>query len=131
MERYQYLLLMAGCLAVTLPLEFLLHARVYRRPMLLLRALPPVVLVFVGWDLLGIHRDHWSYNPAYVTGVDLPGRMPVEELVFFLVIPVCGLLTYEAVGDVLLRLRRRRGRTSEPGPVQSTSPASQGGGRDA
>jgi lycopene cyclase domain-containing protein len=126
-ERYQYLLLMAGCLAITLPLEFLLHARVYRRPTLLLRALPPVVLVFVGWDLLGIHRDHWSYNPAYVTGVDLPGRIPVEELVFFLVIPICGLLTYEAVGDVLLRLRRRRDRGREQDPLKSTSAARPGG----
>lgn len=108
MERYQYLLLMAGCLAVTLPLEFLLHARVYRRPTLLLRALVPVVLLFTAWDLLGIHRGHWSYNPAYVTGIDLPGGMPLEELVFFVVVPICGLLTYEAVGDVLLRVRQRR-----------------------
>ena len=31
-DRYQYLLLMAGCLLITLPLEFVLRARVYRRP---------------------------------------------------------------------------------------------------
>ena len=33
--------------------------------------------------------------------------MPVEELVFFVVVPICGLLTYEAVGYVLTLLRRR------------------------
>jgi hypothetical protein len=27
--------------------------------------------------------------------------MPIEELVFFIVVPICGLLTYEAVGQVL------------------------------
>ena len=26
--------------------------------------------------------------------------MPIEELVFFIVVPICGLLTYEAVGQV-------------------------------
>ena len=34
--------------------------------------------------------------------------MPIEELVFFIVIPICGLLTYEAVGYVLRRLSARR-----------------------
>jgi len=105
-DRYQYLLLMAGCLAITLPLEFVLRARVYRRPGLLVTALVPIVVVFSVWDLVGIWRDHWSYNQAYVTGLDLPGGMPIEELVFFVVVPICGLLTYEAVGWVLSVLRR-------------------------
>lgn len=110
MERYQYLILMGLCVLITLPLEFVFRARVYRRPRLLVRALVPVVLVFSIWDVVGIWRDHWTYNTAYVTGVELPLRMPLEELVFFMVIPVCGLLTYEAVGTVLAWSRRWRRR---------------------
>jgi lycopene cyclase domain-containing protein len=112
---------MAGCIAITLPLEFVLRARVYRRPGLLVTALVPVVVAFSAWDLVGIHRDHWSYNPAYVTGLELPGRMPIEELVFFVVIPICGLLTYEAVGFVLGLLRRdpRRARAATPGDADA------------
>lgn len=101
--RAEYLLLMAGCVLITLPLEFFLGARVYRRPLMLLRALVPVVVIFSLWDVLGIHRDHWTYNPDYVTGWHLPGQMPIEELVFFIVIPLCGLLTFEAVGAILRR----------------------------
>ena len=41
-DRYQYLLLMAGCLIVTLPLEFVFGARVWRRPLRLLIALAGV-----------------------------------------------------------------------------------------
>jgi hypothetical protein len=41
--------------------------------------------------------------------------MPIEELVFFIVVPICGLLTYEAVGHVLRRTRRRS-QISEAGP---------------
>jgi hypothetical protein len=33
--------------------------------------------------------------------------MPIEELVFFIVVPICGLLTYEAVGQVQRRIRGR------------------------
>lgn len=109
-DRYQYLLLMAGCLLITLPLEFVLSARVYRRPRRLLLSLLPVLVLFVAWDILGIVRGHWRYSADYTTGILLPARVPLEELVFFLVIPVCGLLTYEAVGTVLGRVRQWRGR---------------------
>jgi lycopene cyclase domain-containing protein len=107
MHQFQYLLLMAGCLLITLPLELVLEARVYARWRLMLLALLPAVLVFVVWDLVGIIRLHWTYNPEYISGVHL-WVMPLEELVFFIVIPICGLLTYEAVGTVLRRLRERR-----------------------
>lgn len=109
MDRYQYLVLMGLCLLVTLPLELLFGARVYRRPRTLLLALVPVVALFSVWDVVGIVRDHWTYNQRYVTGIELPLRMPLEELVFFIVIPICGLLTYEAVGTVLGWIRRWRG----------------------
>lgn len=107
LDSWQYLLVMAGCLLVTLPLEFVLNARVYRRWRLLLWSLLPVAAVFVVWDVIAIARGHWWYSPRYTTGILLPGGLPLEELVFFLVIPVCGLLTYEAVGTVLGRLRAR------------------------
>jgi lycopene beta-cyclase len=104
-DQYQYLLLMAGCLVVTLPLEFVFGARVWRQPRRLLFALVPTVIVFAVWDIAAIARDHWSFNSRYVTGRRLPGNLPVEELAFFVVIPICGLLTLEAVRRILERAR--------------------------
>lgn len=96
-DRYQYLLLMAACLLLTLPLELVIGARVYRRPRRLLAAVLPVVAAFMVWDAVAIHREHWTFSPRYTTGWLLPGGIPVEELAFFVVVPICGLLTYEAV----------------------------------
>ena len=120
-HRYQYLLLMAGCLAITLPLEVVLRARVYRRPRRLALALLPVLVVFVAWDVLGIVRGHWTYSERYTTGVLLPLDVPLEELVFFVVVPVCGLLTYEAVGTVLALGRRWTGRGATPAAGPGTA----------
>lgn len=107
-DHYQYLILMALCLLVTLPLEFVLGARVYRRFRSAAVALLPVVVVFTVWDIVGIRHHDWSYNAQYITGARLIFGMPIEELVFFVVVPICGLLTYEAVGHVLERARQRR-----------------------
>ena len=102
-DRFQYLILMGLCLVITLPLEFVFGARVWRRPRRLLAAMAIPVVLFVVWDIIAIARDHWTYNPRYVTGWELPFALPVEELAFFLVIPICSLLTLEAVRRVLDR----------------------------
>jgi lycopene cyclase domain-containing protein len=102
----QYLMLLVLCLVITLPLELIFGARVYRRPGRLLLTLLPVVLLFAAWDLLGILRDHWRYNPDFVTGLRV-GLIPIEELAFFVVIPICGLLTYGAVGELLTKITKR------------------------
>jgi lycopene beta-cyclase len=115
LDQFQYLVLMACCLLITLPLEFVLSARVYRRAAGLAFALIPVIIIFSVWDIVGILRDHWSYSPLFTTGWKLVFGMPIEELIFFIVVPICGLLTYEAVGQVLSRLRRRS-RMGETGP---------------
>ena len=101
MDEFQYLALMGACLVVTLPLELVLGARVWRRPGRLLRALIPTVIVFLAWDMLAIARHHWGFNPRYVTGWSLPADVPIEELAFFIAIPICGLLTLEAVRRLL------------------------------
>ncbi len=100
--RATYLWLMAGCLLVTLPLELAFGARVYRRPRRWLATLGPVFLAFALWDWLAIRRGHWSYSPRFTSGIVWLG-LPVEELAFFLVIPICSLLTLEAVRRVLNR----------------------------
>ena len=117
MDHYQYLMLMACCLAVTAPLE-LLGARVYRQPARLARAVLPVAAAFLAWDAAAIAAGVWTYNPRYVTGLRLPLRVPVEELVFFLVVPVCGILTYGCVQALLTRAGLPRARAGRRGTAR-------------
>jgi lycopene cyclase domain-containing protein len=100
MDRWQYLIVLGACLAITAPLE-LLGAGVYRQAWRTAGAVLPVAAVFAVWDAVAIAAHVWTYNPSYVTGFQLPGQMPVEELLFFVVIPLCGLLTYNAVDTIL------------------------------
>ena len=107
MDHWQYLFVLAACLAITAPLEFLGEG-VYRQAWRAACAVLPVAGVFVAWDVIAIAGHVWTYNSRYVTGLQLPGGMPIEELLFFVVVPLCGLLTYNAVTGILERLRRRR-----------------------
>jgi lycopene cyclase domain-containing protein len=97
--RAVYLLVLLACLVGTAPLELVLHTRVYRRWRRLLLTLLPVFVVFTAWDVLAIRAGHWAYDPRQTTGVHL-GNVPLEELLFFLVIPTCSILALEAVRSV-------------------------------
>jgi len=99
-RHLSYLAVLAFCLLGTLPLELWLGVRVYRRPRRLLLTLLPVVAVFYLWDVYAIAADHWSFDPAQTVGLVLPGGVPVEELLFLVVVPTCAVLAFEAVRRV-------------------------------
>jgi lycopene cyclase domain-containing protein len=100
MARVTYLAVLGTCLLCTLWLEPALHVGVLRRWRRLLATLVPVAVIFAGWDVLAIRAGHWSYDASQLIGVTLPGRLPLEELAFFAVVPLCAILGFEAVRKV-------------------------------
>jgi len=100
MGHLTYLGLLVGCVLVTAPLELVLRVRVYARWRRLLLAVLPEFVVFVTWVLYAIAQGHWNYDGDLTLGVRLPGGIPVEEVLFFLVVPLCSVLALEAVRKV-------------------------------
>ncbi|MET0740011.1 MAG: lycopene cyclase domain-containing protein [Candidatus Nanopelagicales bacterium] len=100
MSHFAYIGVLACCLLGTVWLEVVLRTRVYRRWRRLLLTLLPVVAVFVAWDVYAIAAHHWSFSSDQVTGIRLPGDLPLDELLFFVVIPICAVLAFEAVRAV-------------------------------
>lgn len=103
MRHLTYLGVLAACLACAVWLEPALRVGVLRQGRRLLLTLAPVVAVFVVWDVVAITAGQWSYDPAQLVGITLPGRLPLEELLFFIVVPLCAVLSFEAVRRVLGR----------------------------
>jgi lycopene beta-cyclase len=97
---------MALCVLVTIPLEVVVGARVYRQARRAAIAIVPIVAAFALWDIVAIARHEWWFADRYVTGLRL-GSLPIEELVFFVVVPLCTVLTFEAVQRVVGRVARR------------------------
>ena len=100
MAHLAYLGVLGLCLAGTGWLEIVVRTRVYRRWRRLLLTIGPVLVLFFCWDVYAIARDHWTFDPGRTTGVVVPGGVPVEEVLFFVVVPVCAVLAFEAVRAV-------------------------------
>jgi lycopene cyclase domain-containing protein len=99
--RFAYVGVLLACLVAALWLEPVLRVNVLRRWRRLALTVLPVAAVFTLWDAAAIATGHWTFDPAQIVGVRLPGGVPLDELLFFLVVPVCAVLGFEAVRAVL------------------------------
>ena len=100
MRHLTYLAVLASCLCGALWVEPVLRVNVFRRWRRLAVTVAVVVVLFGAWDVAAIAAGHWRYDPAQIIGVRLPGRLPIEELLFFVVVPVVSILGFEAVRAV-------------------------------
>ena len=98
--RFSYVAILAFVLVGCLWLEVALRTRVLRRWRRLLLSLAPVAVVFLLWDAYAVANGHWHFDQARILGILLPGSVPLDELLFFLVIPIASILTLEAVRSV-------------------------------
>ena len=108
LQHWAYVAMLAFCLAGTLPLVPAFRLRVLRQPGRLLLTILAAGTPFLAWDLYATAAGHWRFDAAQTLPWRVAG-LPLEEIAFFVVIPLVTVLTFEAVGAV-----RRPDRTSGP-----------------
>lgn len=100
MGHYSYVAILVFVLVGSGWLEWALRTRVFRRPRRLLLTVLPATIPFLIWDAYAISQGHWWFDTDRILGLYLPGEIPVDELLFFIVIPIASVLTLEAVRSV-------------------------------
>lgn len=97
MQQLTYVAMLVFVVVATLPLEVFLRVGVYTR----LRRLGLVVLCagapFALWDVAATLAGHWEFDISQTLGIVLPGGLPLEEVLFFVVVPLASVMTLEAV----------------------------------
>jgi lycopene cyclase domain-containing protein len=113
LEHWSYVAMLAFCLVGTLPLVPAFALRESLPPGRLLLTVAAAGSPFLVWDLYATRAGHWRFD----AGQTLPWRvagLPLEEIAFFVVIPLVSVLTYEAVLAVGRRDRSPRPRERRP-----------------
>ena len=106
-QHWSYVAMLAFCLAGTLPLIVAFRLRVSRQPARLLLTILVAGTPFLVWDLYATSAGHWRFDAAQTLPWRIAG-LPLEEIGFFVVIPLVSVLTYESVRVVRSRGARRR-----------------------
>jgi lycopene cyclase domain-containing protein len=109
LQHWSYVAMLVFCLAGTLPLVPAFRLQALRQPRRLLLTIVAAGSPFLVWDLYATRTGHWRFDAAQTLPWRVAG-LPVEEVIFFVVIPLASVLTYEAVRVVRRRDRVRRAR---------------------
>ena len=81
-------------------LEFVLKTSVLRRWKRALLSILPIALFFLVWDAYAIAQGHWFFDREQILGIYGPLNIPLEEYLFFMVIPMAAIFTIEGVTTV-------------------------------
>jgi lycopene cyclase domain-containing protein len=94
--KSEYFIVLLIAFAVPFIKSFSKEIGFYRYPVRLIYAIGFPFIVFIAWDVFAVSRGHWSFNENYTTGFRI-FSLPVEEILFFIIIPFCALFTWEVV----------------------------------
>jgi lycopene cyclase domain-containing protein len=92
-EQYTYLLILLFSIAGPLILSFDKKVAFYKEWKFLLPAIILPAVLYITWDRFFTLEGIWSFNERYITGLWV-FDLPVEEVLFFLVVPYCCLFIY-------------------------------------
>ena len=63
-------------------------------------------IFYIVWDSFFTERGVWSFNEQYITGIKLY-NLPIEEVLFFFVVPYCCFFVYACVRTYFPAIKNR------------------------
>ena len=105
MQKLGYFAMLIFTIFGSFWLEIFIKVKVLKRIKLALKVITPVALLFLIWDAYAIKRGHWHFDTSQIVGIYGPGKIPIEEYLFFLIVPIAAIMTIEAV----IKVRKQYG----------------------
>jgi len=81
-------------------LEIALKVGVLLRIKRVILSVLPISSLFLLWDAYAISKGHWFFDRDQMLGIVGPLNIPLEEYLFFIVIPMAAIMTIEGVTTV-------------------------------
>jgi lycopene cyclase domain-containing protein len=88
-------------------LDFVFKMGVLRRIKRVALSVLPISTLFLIWDAYAISKGHWFFDPEQTLGIYGPFDIPLEEFLFFTIIPLAAIMTIEAVTTVNKHWKQR------------------------
>jgi len=94
MSKYMTALILAGILPFIL--SFYPRLKFWQNLRPLISSIGLIVVIFGIWDIFAVYRGHWYFNPQGVWNFRII-NLPIEEVLFFVIIPFCCIFTWETI----------------------------------
>jgi lycopene cyclase domain-containing protein len=102
-----YFLILAGSFVLPLLLSFDRKVAFYKNWKYLFPAVFITAAIFIVWDVYFTRIGVWGFAPEHLSGIHLVS-LPLEECLFFVVIPYASVFTYDVVKAYFLKIKGNR-----------------------
>ena len=93
--HYAYVLIFIAICAVGVNFGFKLQFA--RKLKLFLLADSLILVIYLMWDFWAVSKGSWFFDSNQILGIMLLGKLPIEEVLFFIIVPLMTVLTYLAL----------------------------------
>ncbi|MCX6457021.1 MAG: lycopene cyclase domain-containing protein [Actinobacteria bacterium] len=56
-----------------------------------------ILVTYLIWDFWAVSKGSWFFDSNQILGIMLLGKLPIEEVLFFIIVPLMSVLTYLAL----------------------------------
>jgi len=96
-NHFGYLVVIAFIALCALGVNLGFHLKILRRwPELLLTEFS-IIVIYLSWDTWAIAKNNWFFDTHQILNIDVLPKVPLEELLFFIIVPLTTILTYQAL----------------------------------
>jgi lycopene cyclase domain-containing protein len=113
-QKFGYMAMLIFTVCGSFWLEIFLKTSVLRRWKRALLSILPISFLFLMWDAYAIAQGHWFFNRDRMLGIYGPLNIPLEEFLFFIIVPMAAILTIEGVTTVKPHLREKEFGKDDP-----------------
>lgn len=108
MAQFHYLLvlLFIACCAVGVTLGFRIRIKRFWRNFFFADA--SILVIYLMWDYWAIRKRNWSFDSEQILGFYLFGIVPIEEVLFFIIVPLMSVIVYVTLIKILNYVKEKR-----------------------
>lgn len=104
--HYLYVLGFIAFCAVAVTLVFRVRVPRFWRNFIL--ADLSILAIYLNWDYWAIRKGNWGFDGEQILGLYIFGIIPVEEVLFFIIVPLMTVIVYVTLIKLIKYFKERR-----------------------
>lgn len=97
MTHLSYLAVIAFVTICALGINWGFGLRIGKRWRELILTESAIVIIYLSWDTWAIAKKNWFFDTHQIVNINVLPKVPLEELLFFIVVPLTIILSYQAL----------------------------------
>ena len=97
MAQFNYLMVLGFIGACAIFVNYGFKLRISSKWKLFVLTDAVILLIYLAWDFWAVTKGSWYFDPEQIMGFYIFGQLPIEEVLFFVIVPLMVVLTYLAL----------------------------------